>query len=579
MRLSCRMQSLFLAVLVLAIYYVSISNPVNPVDDKALIQWLIANEKLPFSAIFSWTTGSYYRPLLQSSFLIDMKLWGASSSFMHLENVLLHLANVLLLFICAGIINRQIAPRQTWPPFVAAALFAIHPINTEAVNWISGRSDLLACFFVLLAMTILLRGMELRRPAYIYLSLLPLIPGLLCKETAVFFLPAAVILLIADDIFLTDSAKGLWQRIKSRIGYLAPYIALPVIYLLLRTFFLSSSAFGVHSLTRLLAENGRRVDDSLMLVISGLGFYAQKLIYPWPLNFTIAHVPDYAFWLGLALLPALGYCLWRLSFVKGLYLAAFFIGLSAILVLLLRPAWTPVAERYLYVPSAFFCLALIFTCASRIAPLIKYKAVIAVLIVLWAGLSYATVQRNLLWHDNLRFFKDAVEKSPNFPFVRSVYADLLIQAGRVEEGREIIRANVAPKGLRNADFLDLKRAKLLFDEGNYLRARDLIFKTRRKESQLYYLFQQLLADVDTRLLEQENGEQRRQLLDETVRVLLELRKAYQNPFYYYRVGKLYLQYDERENAAEYFRLAAEQAPKDSFYRSTAAALTEKLSRP
>src|SRR5690242_10177233 len=70
---------------------------------------------------------------------------------MHLENVLFHLLNVLLLFAVA----RRYAPEQEGRPpllaLTAALLFALHPINAEAVNWISGRSDLIACFFVLLS--------------------------------------------------------------------------------------------------------------------------------------------------------------------------------------------------------------------------------------------------------------------------------------------------------------------------------------------------------------------------------------------------------------------------------------------
>ena len=578
MRLSNRMQMLCLAVLVLAIYYISISATVNPVDDNALIQWLNNNENLSLRDIFSWTTGSYYRPLLQSSFLFDMKIWGASSSFMHLENVLLHLLNTLLLFVCAGIINRNVEPRLSWPPFVVAFLFAVHPINTEAVNWISGRSDLLACSFVLLATIILLRGMELRRPIYTYLSLLPIIPGLLCKETTAFFLPAAVILVVSDDIFLTDSSGIFWQRIRLRIAYLVPYLILPVIYLLLRAIWLSSSAFGLQPLARLIAERGLTVGDSLALLISGIGFYVKKIVYPWPLNFTIAQLPEYSFVAGLCVLPLLCYCLWRLTFIKGLYLAAFSIGLSALMVLLLRPAWTPLAERYLYVPAAFFCLALVFTCAIRLDPLLRHWAGTTIILVVCALMTFSTVQRNLLWQDNLHFFADAVKKSPNFPFVRSVYADLLIQAGHVEEGAAIIRTNTAAEGVRNADFLDLKRAKLLYNEGRYLQAKKLILKTRRKDSPLYYLFQNLLADVDTKLLGMISGEPQRELLDETVKVLLELRKTYQEPLYYYRVAKLYLSYGEKQKAAEFFHLAAEQSPEGTHYKVAAAALAEKLSR-
>ena len=340
---------------------------------------------------------------------------------------------------------------------------------------------------------------------------------------------------------------------------------------------MSSSSFGLQPLVRLFMERGLGIGDSLVLLISGIGFYGKKLFWPWPLNFTIAQLPDYSFLLGLTFLLLLVYCLWRPTFISGLYLAVFSIGMSALLALMLRPAWTPVAERYLYVPAAFFSLALVFTCATRASSMFRHWTVNIIILAVCIVTTFSTVQRNFLWQDNLSFFEDAVTKSPDFPFVRTVYADLLIQAGYVEEGAAIIRESSVPEGLRNSDFLDLKRAELLYDEGNYVQAREHIIKTRKKESQLYYLFQGLLADVDTQLLEMVSEDERSLLLDEAVNVLLELRKINHEPFYYYRVAKLYLSYGDKTKAAEFFHLAAEQSPEGTHYKVAAAKLAEKLS--
>src|SRR5512135_3203837 len=87
----------------------------------------------------------------------------------HLVNLLLHLANVLGLYVFASLLVKGApdAPSlRAWPliPLVAAALFAVHPVQSEAVNYVYQRSTLLAAFFSLLSMNACLLGMGGRRP-------------------------------------------------------------------------------------------------------------------------------------------------------------------------------------------------------------------------------------------------------------------------------------------------------------------------------------------------------------------------------------------------------------------------------
>jgi len=577
--LSLPMQVLCLAIVVLAGYFSALQVPLNPVDDRALIDWLYSMDGKSPIDLFTWTSGNYYRPILQLTFLLDMWFWGAEPSFMHLENVLLHLANVLLLFACAHTVFHHYADQNRWFPFLAALLFAIHPINTEAVNWIAGRSDLLAGVFVLLAAWLLLLGLVRDRPVFSYLSILPLLPGVLSKETAAFFIPAGVVLILWNNHSSAGEQSGFWRRIRSRLPFLFPYLALPLLYLLLRIYFFLSQPARISLFSNFFSVGGTELLTMLQKVLIGIGFYFKKLIFPWPLNFTIFQISDHYFWLGLLLIPLLVYCMWRFDLLGGLFLASFSIGTSALLVILLRPAWTPFAERYLYLPSAFFCLAVVFLFTQCCKELLPRQIVIPLLVILFSGTAYATIDRNLLWQDNLLLFEDAVAKSPDFPYARSVLADLLIEAGKEEEGKAMIRSNTAPEGLRNADFLDLKRAQLLFMEGNYAQAKSLILAKRRKGQPLYYSFQSLLATVDIRLLDTLQGESKKQQLEETVDLLLKLQQVYQDPFYYYRIGKLYLQYDDKKSASKYFRLASEQAPVGAYYKTAAATLAGKLAMP
>ena len=89
-----------------------------------------------------------FRPLLMLTFMLNYFISGLSPWSYHLLNILLHLANVYLFFLLFCLLFPE-ADRRLLVAF--AFLFGVHPVNTEAVAYISSRSDLLASFFLLLA--------------------------------------------------------------------------------------------------------------------------------------------------------------------------------------------------------------------------------------------------------------------------------------------------------------------------------------------------------------------------------------------------------------------------------------------
>lgn len=569
-----RTQGLGLVALSLAVYYPVLASPLNPLDDRAIVDWLYNLQGFPLREIFTRATDYYYRPVLWLTYLWDFYLWGAEASFMHLENMLLHTANVLLIFNCSRIIFTDSDADRRWLSFWTALLFAIHPVNTEAVNWIAARSDLLAGFFVLLSACLLFAALSQRRPLLAWFSLLALLPGCLAKETALFFLPAALFIIYCDNkpASAANPERSGWRE-KSWYGM--PYLVLPLVYLVLR-----GPAFLRQDAGIKLFQQFREYDllPSLSGVLGGIGFYAKKLFWPWPLNLTIDHVPPGYLWLGLLVLSGLCCAVWRRGKVSGLLLACFCVGMSAILALLLRPAWTPVAERYLYVPSAFFCLATVPAGYRLIERLPLRRGLSMALIAGLVIATWTTISRNILWQDNIRLFEDAVSKSPDFPFAKSTLAALLLEAGRKEEGAAIIRANIAPETLRNADFLDLQRAQLLYQEGRLGEARTLILEKRRRDRQLYLSFQELLSRVDAGLFHASAGLQRESIFNELVEVYLELYRGYREPFYLYLLAQLYMKVDDREKASRYFRQAGMEASASAHYKATANKLAERLSQ-
>ena len=116
----------------------------------------------------------YYRPLTTLSYLWDYAWWRLDPFGYHFTNVCLHAVNCLLSFVFI----RQLG-MSARVALVAGLVFAVHPIHTENVAWIAGRTDLLAYLFVLVAMMLHLR------PRLAWLAPIAFAAGLLAKEMAI----------------------------------------------------------------------------------------------------------------------------------------------------------------------------------------------------------------------------------------------------------------------------------------------------------------------------------------------------------------------------------------------------------
>lgn len=89
-----------------------------------------------------------YKPATMWSFAVEYKLWRLNPTAYHVSNVALHGANTVLLL---ALLRRLLDSRAA---FIAALLFAVHPIHTEAVDWVKNRADLLSSFFILTALNL-----------------------------------------------------------------------------------------------------------------------------------------------------------------------------------------------------------------------------------------------------------------------------------------------------------------------------------------------------------------------------------------------------------------------------------------
>jgi protein O-mannosyl-transferase len=138
---------------------------------------------------FTQSHAANWHPLTWLSHMLDCQLYGLSPGGHHLTNVLLQVANAILLFL----VLRQMTG-SLWRSAFVAAVFAIHPLRVESVAWVSERKDLLSGLFFLLSIWAYVRYVRKRSLARYGALLLFFALGLLCKPMLV-TLPAVLLLL------------------------------------------------------------------------------------------------------------------------------------------------------------------------------------------------------------------------------------------------------------------------------------------------------------------------------------------------------------------------------------------------
>ncbi len=143
--------SLLLVLATLALYNAVARAPfLNLDDDIYIAQNPEVRSGLNWHSVawaFRTTTATNWHPLTWLSLELDCQLFGTNPAGPHLDNVLLHAANAVILFLILA--N---ATGMTWRSLMVAALFALHPINVESVAWISERKNVLSMLFFLLAL-------------------------------------------------------------------------------------------------------------------------------------------------------------------------------------------------------------------------------------------------------------------------------------------------------------------------------------------------------------------------------------------------------------------------------------------
>jgi protein O-mannosyl-transferase len=381
-----------------------------------------------FSTGYWQTGGGLYRPLSILALLFEHALGGYNPFIYHLDNVLLHFVCSLLVYV----ISKQLLKGRSAALF-AAVLFAVHPVHTEAVAWVSGKAELLSALFTLVSFWLYLK--EPGRRLFTALSYTAFFLALMSKETAV-VLP----ILLAAYIMLYSPGQGLSGRLKKAAG-LYPYAAVFVIYILIRF-----AVIGKLGPTGEEAILWNLTPYNLFLeMCEALYNYMRLGFFPVSLHMDYFFLPAktifyYRVAVPLVLTALIAVFARRLARTSGPFLfAALWFYIALLPVSNIIPIGIIMSERAMYLPSVGICmiLGLWFSAAYESASAKRLRYLVAAMFILAAGLLAAgSINRNPVWKDQKQFskrlmavWKRQVELVPTY---EPYYADLLkayIQTG------------------------------------------------------------------------------------------------------------------------------------------------------
>ena len=159
-------------------------------------------------AMFTQPAAKLYCPLTWLSFAIDYQIWGQNPFGYHFTNLLLHVANTVLVLVVAYRLLREHSPHAQPVAFLTAALFGVHPLRVESVAWATERKDVLFGFFYLLALLAYMRWVTDSKRKLYWASIILFVASALSKSAAVSF-PLVLILL---DYFW-KRRLALWEKV------------------------------------------------------------------------------------------------------------------------------------------------------------------------------------------------------------------------------------------------------------------------------------------------------------------------------------------------------------------------------
>ena len=462
MRIRRTIEILALIGLTLWTFWGCLTNPFHFDDELILHSPHVTHPGDPLFLI-QW---SQLRQLTYLSFFLNYYLGGTQPSGYHLFNLLIHVANVAGMYVLTWLLVR----RKDQPnlesrllPFAAAGIFALHPIQSEAVNYVYQRSALLAAFFVIAALCAFLWAERSPNPGR-WLVVLFFILALAGKESAL------VLPLVLVAYLWVHARDGLSFRVSMRrFRWLLTSLGILM---------LAGGAWALYFLFRL----GERTAGLGVTKITSFEYLTSQIhvivaylrLVIWPAGLSADHdVPLVSWsspstWFSLLLLAGfLSFAFWlrRRAPMASFLILGFFIFLVPTSSLV--PSTDLMFEHRLYLPmiAASVLLALGFLYLAGLlvkSPRRQELAGLVLVGIIMSGYSLASKERTFIWGDNIRLWEDAIAKAPGKARAHYNLAVSYLKTDRDKARREFITAQELRPGhaptLYNLGWIEQTRA-------------------------------------------------------------------------------------------------------------------------
>lgn len=430
----------------------------------------------------------HYRPMVVVSYAINYALGGLRPAGYRIGNLLFHIGTAYLLFLTIEAILGSGAGSSI--ASVAALVFAVHPFNSEAVNYITARSSVMSGFFYLLSLYFWVKlrdtekdGMKMAHLRPYMASLIAFTLSLLTKESAI-TLPLSLFLY---DVYF--KFRGSIRRHQYSALYLVtylPFLTVAALYMFVRRMLCNS----------VIPDFQRDLPSQIYTIIPVLAKYIKLLFLPLGLN--IGHyAPIYQdpFHLQVILsslllilliinavyLSMAGKKEWRLL---SFYIPWFFVTLLPVVII---PLNRVMQENRAYIAGIGFALFLGILFYRLAGEGIRLKMAYVLLIMLIALYSAGTFYRNPVWKNGVTLWSDAMENSPGDPLVYNNLGVAYRLNGDYNQAKEIFA-----KGIRLAPRLALLHYGLAYvyqkggDLDNALIEYHIARRLKPGEAQVYY---------------------------------------------------------------------------------------------
>ena len=363
------------------------------------------NVKLLFSPVNPVEKGNVYHPFLFFTISMDFQLWQLNPFGFHLSNFIMFIINIFFIYL--------VTLRLFQEKFIAsmtALLFAIHPVNVEAVNWITGRTLLLAGMFSFMSFYFFICSFKEKNRYVIYIFSIMLYICALLSHPVVLLYPLILIVYLYYFLPNTDIKKGFYKILP-----VIPYCLSIVAYV--------SILFFSHA-QRTNKLNDFTIYDKLFTGVVIFSRYIKLIL--WPCKLSILYTVniaesfrDYSIIISFIVLSLFLFSLFygffkdRKLFFSLFWFFIFYIPVSNTFIFL----DFSMADRYIYMASFGIYLLFSLICYRLLAKSKKNLtlSIYGLLIIIFLTFSILTCNRVNVWQNNFNFWSDTVKKSPFYP--------------------------------------------------------------------------------------------------------------------------------------------------------------------